>query len=800
MRADMNELSSASSLSPQITAGRRAQACAECRRLKLKCDRLVPCSTCVKRGCTHICPDGQLERGPQHESRAMLADNRKLRDRADALRKRLESLQAAIRTMRGEGVIPTPDTSPSSHEEVEGSEEDSELTAVVSTLGTLHLGDRPDFIGGYGASDMLLENNMPKMEFSSRSRREAGKGVVGIDTLLCIWLNPKTEPLDALVNLLPSRGNAYNLIDQYLSHFAWMIGGLIGVDVYHDILDVVYPSPASDSGPAVNMLSAPDLALLFTMLSVAVLVDLGSKPDGAQAWWYAGCSRVALAVSDVFERPSISGIRAMHILLWNWHILASDYPPARKNAYVLQGLAVQLAKSIGMHRDDSHWDMDDAERQNRRGLLWDMSLMGGFISASHNRPPVLPREQLDALLPTDPYSIVDANGRTEESYASFTHRYSKNVLLPVISRAFGVRPVTYSIILQLDRLIRDYPVPHQLRIHQVGERPEGMSTEQLFQSLNIFVFTRKLLVYIHRPFFARAVHSRGADPLASPFRESFISAFRAACDVTASMRVLFHHVPVGRRITYLWSACFTCSVVQCAIMIRAPSCVLVHGAWHEFSLTLQMLEELSKVTENISHMIPSLQKLRDKAIASMADAAHMGPEHAPWETELDVNEEAFIFGRAHVVATTPDPKPNMNGKNNNSNGGNSGRCGGGGSGGDSSTDTGNNNNNGNSNGNDNGNGTNGSSGSKGGSLDNSPMRELMPGSGSTQSRLFNTPPQYDGTQLQPFQLDYMSGDSLHAWNDMLKASELLGTHSVMELDDVWNDLLMDLNDHSIPVM
>ncbi|WWC94362.1 hypothetical protein V866_001204 [Kwoniella sp. B9012] len=31
--------------------------CAECRRLKLKCDRQVPCLNCVRRSCAHLCPD-----------------------------------------------------------------------------------------------------------------------------------------------------------------------------------------------------------------------------------------------------------------------------------------------------------------------------------------------------------------------------------------------------------------------------------------------------------------------------------------------------------------------------------------------------------------------------------------------------------------------------------------------------------------------------------------------------------------------------------------------------------------------
>ncbi|KAI0038820.1 hypothetical protein FA95DRAFT_1567539 [Auriscalpium vulgare] len=30
-------------------------SCAECRRLKIRCDRQAPCETCTKKGCAAIC-------------------------------------------------------------------------------------------------------------------------------------------------------------------------------------------------------------------------------------------------------------------------------------------------------------------------------------------------------------------------------------------------------------------------------------------------------------------------------------------------------------------------------------------------------------------------------------------------------------------------------------------------------------------------------------------------------------------------------------------------------------------------
>ncbi|ODN75930.1 hypothetical protein L202_05915 [Cryptococcus amylolentus CBS 6039] len=58
----------------------------ECRRLKLKCDREVPCSNCVRRGCRELCPDGTKE------TRRGGLDAKS----AEALQKRLTTLEGLL--------------------------------------------------------------------------------------------------------------------------------------------------------------------------------------------------------------------------------------------------------------------------------------------------------------------------------------------------------------------------------------------------------------------------------------------------------------------------------------------------------------------------------------------------------------------------------------------------------------------------------------------------------------------------------------------------------------------------------
>ncbi|KAH9981574.1 hypothetical protein BJV74DRAFT_80411 [Russula compacta] len=71
-----------------------AIACAECRRLKLKCDKSVPCSSCMRRGCASICPNGSLVTG--QGTRFVLADTDRLHNKITEMSARIRQLEDAL--------------------------------------------------------------------------------------------------------------------------------------------------------------------------------------------------------------------------------------------------------------------------------------------------------------------------------------------------------------------------------------------------------------------------------------------------------------------------------------------------------------------------------------------------------------------------------------------------------------------------------------------------------------------------------------------------------------------------------
>lgn len=73
---------------PQVL--RIGPSCHECRRRKIKCDRSIPCSYCVKTRIQCVYPDSALESGTADQSHEYVLD------RIEGIEKKLESLEQGI--------------------------------------------------------------------------------------------------------------------------------------------------------------------------------------------------------------------------------------------------------------------------------------------------------------------------------------------------------------------------------------------------------------------------------------------------------------------------------------------------------------------------------------------------------------------------------------------------------------------------------------------------------------------------------------------------------------------------------
>ncbi|KAJ7097562.1 fungal-specific transcription factor domain-containing protein [Mycena epipterygia] len=81
----------------EVKRSRGEVSCAECRRLKIKCDKQIPCQSCIRRGCSALCPNGALATG--QGTRFVLAATEHLHRKIARMSERIRVLEDALTTL-----------------------------------------------------------------------------------------------------------------------------------------------------------------------------------------------------------------------------------------------------------------------------------------------------------------------------------------------------------------------------------------------------------------------------------------------------------------------------------------------------------------------------------------------------------------------------------------------------------------------------------------------------------------------------------------------------------------------------
>ncbi|PWN42229.1 hypothetical protein IE81DRAFT_323712 [Ceraceosorus guamensis] len=113
-------------------------SCAECRRLKFKCDRRWPCSKCRERNCAHLCPDNTLETRKVKTSSAKTDD---------ALLQRIALLEKTVERFVGG----TGDARPAAYG---GDSQDARQSTTLAS----HASARPPLTGSYSADEERMQH------------------------------------------------------------------------------------------------------------------------------------------------------------------------------------------------------------------------------------------------------------------------------------------------------------------------------------------------------------------------------------------------------------------------------------------------------------------------------------------------------------------------------------------------------------------------------------------------------------------------------------------------------------------
>ncbi|KAG2141099.1 fungal-specific transcription factor domain-containing protein [Suillus clintonianus] len=643
--------------------GRVPTSCAECRRLKLRCDRKIPCETCVKRGCAAICPSGSLTAGKGN--RLVLANTEELHSKIEVMSARIRELEEGLRQMQSEvSDLPhpllsdsitaissdSPESSSSSNfpEQQPQPSNQADADSVSKAFGTLAIGPRGStvFTGANARPEYLMQpplKQQPKAPFSETFPRLSKQ-------ILDAWLpGSDNVPFDnglwkPVYSYLPPLSEAIRLSEIYLEWGKVLWNPLTRSELFDTILGNVYRANCYEAIPGPH-----DLSLLFSIFALAALFDFDKPSYAVEAQEYHILSHVAIH----FHSPTME--TSVHTLIALLHIVQylelSDLDMDSSRSYLFMGLAVKLGYRIGVHLSSARWKLSDAVVQTRNTAFWQMFMLDTWISFYAGRPPNVSPDWVDTPYPNDDFAVVNNKGEKEMSGHMWSWQFSR-LLHHVMVNAFGAKIPTYSTILELDRKIRDFPVPPHLQpCCDANEAPTEAATLVRVQRSMLLSTKESTLLNIHRRYFTQALEDQPKDLLKHKYGPSVMAMYRSAWRVIESHSHAVRKIPQAiERISLIWSHALSAAIVMCMIVNRAPQSSIAASSLCELDVVYEVFRKSAPTSKPAAVLLDSITKVWKKG-HEVVDNPHYDDQSSLSRTELN----RLGGGKTHLISQTSPP-------------------------------------------------------------------------------------------------------------------------------------------------
>ncbi|KAJ3855656.1 hypothetical protein EV368DRAFT_34161 [Lentinula lateritia] len=618
-----------------VRRARGEVSCAECRRLKLKCDKKLPCSSCVRRGVHSICPNGKMAAG--QGTRFVLADTSQLHTKITEMGQRIRQLEDAL-AISHSGI--TNETHPLLRDELLsikfGPENGTTSPAPpsrdpsvesIDAFGTLTIFDRDlsKYFGRSAGSEKLkylqagaeMEPSwIPDDDQSSTSMLT--QDILRLSNLFPMCAEANSEKtMDILFSHLPEQPRAWALCETYLEQGAWQFQPIRRDELIDEILVPIYRSRkerASSDSNQPHVISPHRLASLYIVFAIGALVDLTLDPYSSEAESFALLCRAAISLRSVFDSPEICTVQTISLLAHYQTFAGKRY--TLDAAWTVMSLAAKLAQSVKfLDRDGSRWDFDAKTVDRRRSLFYELFCSEQFHSLAIGRPPALRPSYVDCEFPTDDVPMMDEEGKLQMGYFQWKYEFCRDILAQVLELTLTAELPSYQTILDLDRKVREKTLPAHLNVFMSAE-DEHCTPAAYMRRCNLGQYRSVTLLFLHRSFFAQAMLDHPVNPLRSPYAPSFLAAYRCASGVIKSSLNHYDRFPdLCRRWWNVGSQSFLIlnQIIVGSIVTRSPSSAMAPNAFIELGLACDLFEKCNSDSRRSRSGLAILNRLRDKA-------------------------------------------------------------------------------------------------------------------------------------------------------------------------------------------
>ncbi|GAW10371.1 hypothetical protein LENED_012629 [Lentinula edodes] len=618
----MSSSTSATSSQPRKS---QATTCQECRRLKIKCDRVFPCAACIRRGCGNLCPNGTLEKG----KRGFL--------------KRLEqALPPSLNKAGSDGAGPLSEVAMFVSRDAAMAKRIKDLEAALVEAGvevpglprTTHSNTNKRIrAGGNPSETEIWEINNDSSSIDSDMWGSRGKEDQSLNRTYEDYLERDLETqILATLCAFPPYEEAVQLANLYFQHISFMYEVVPKETFFSKHLSAVY----NDS---IKTLRTPLLqhtvALVGIVLAIGQYFDL-EKPRSSVQIRAAELFRLASfalnsrnIIDGGLKILTLQGLQTLHLMaVFN---LSMKDEEGAENAWQLLGLAVRSMQAQGFHIDPSRWSLPTKDLEERRRVFWEIHLYDCLQSFAVGRPCAQSGIHFDCKMPTTSDCPLPSDSDSSNSTWSHTrwHTYKfrwAEVLGGIMDNVFSVKkPPTYSAIMQYDQQINEfyfslpqwilspyvmYPVDRALwaQLYPEGAngqtrydpyeeggfkglgKPEDQTQCSQMNSLATMIFTATL--HLHRGPFCRALMLEPQKMLKSQYEQSIARVVSSSTAIVNIARGMFVSYPnLTSRLWYWVFHTFSAAVCQAVFVIVAPFHPLASHAFRSLQDAIELFKQ-----------------------------------------------------------------------------------------------------------------------------------------------------------------------------------------------------------------